>query len=1338
MKRTKKSQEEFKAHFEQVAPLVFLIPEHLLRWMIQAHQKLEGLFSDFHPHFYVLPEDQCARLLEKESPFYFKKLHLSSQSSRLLILLAQPSPKNFSEIGIEETFLRYWGVFFQALLYREGEKLRREGSLSRPAVRAFFQWCGSEFFGEIQSVLTAEQLILRKADSFEMLFSFTSYYFYLYCFAPKDLFIYFPSLTNPSEVEKKLSELGFHFIEYLEQSRPSYSGVPEIKELLAKQELYLQELQGIRIRNQAEEYLEYFLNHPLQRAPYRAEHPYYSLYFRPFAEEKIRIFFYQDHRSSALNFNKLLNATIYHPKTLDASALLSWDRILRKDFPLRYKPAGWLQSLQILLLGPFVIENLQKNEKRKKQTQKRLLSLEAIRKRLETPLESSWKKKWGKAFQKLLYYGTGLFVFVFLLERFVRAFELSSRVCQLLADGFRLRHFSRAYQRAQYNEQQETFVLQLLEFNEAICFFEEIGGRYPLKETQAIREHLEKKYQHQLATMVDKIFANLALPEEDQIELRKLIRYLAYSARYEPLARHLLIDLQRSYMEGNQSYFWANLGAYFFSLGRIPLRAPLKFYPALKRFRRFQRALEKLLRLPLDPQQYVRYLRMMENIASRFKAQLHEEILQSLKPIFKDVFSQQMSYPEQMAQIQIQEDIIEKIVQQHYLNFMELRDLLSTHDLKIRDWSHLKDFLGYDPLSLLDRRFRREFPGIYDGAEIYLKGLHLLSGLFFGTRWGRRIAKYLLFSGGFALSVAVLLDYSTPYVYLPVSSFFATAPLVLIWSLVLFFLWTSLGRSLIYKFWKVLRFFFSLLFWTLKFFFYGVPQFLWNFFDSWIPFGFRIRFLAPFFIASFFTVLYAWLAPDTSKEILGVLFGSISLLCYMLALPWIDFKRRLRFVTVDMGIEGLKFLFISFFKGTLKFCHSFLFLSECGMYHLEQYFRHQQGEWLGKTLLKRLFAFLWFWPRFTIRFYLRVFLEPQINPLKFPVVSVTYKVWLPLSLTFTPPLESALVRLQIPFALAKGIVQFHAFIFTGSFGFLFWELKQNWGLYRQNDSCVIRKLPILPQGETLAQLLHTGISLGKIPEIYQKLRKATHSRRYSAEHSIQIRLLERKLDLLKKRIQFFTEKHFLGGLLQHPVFSNRQEFLGVSEIRLWNGGLFVSIKVGPSKEALLLLHFEMKGELLVVACQLHPEAHEILSSAQKTMIDLALYLFYKRLGVALSEEHLSAYLMQRYKTYLETLEPSQKIRFSIQKDRLILEIPLPYSSGWSEISYRWEARKFRPTPADPVKTPFEMDHLLFWAEPFYEEKYAYWEIQEGIPYPVEFFSLMAPLNPSRIQSTVHI
>src|SRR5207302_5046218 len=81
------------------------------------------------------------------------------------------------------------------------------------------------------------------------------------------------------------------------------------------------------------------------------------------------------------------------------------------------------------------------------------------------------------------------------------------------------------------------------------------------------------------------------------------------------------------------------------------------------------------------------------------------------------------------------------------------------------------------------------------------------------------------------------------------------------------------------------------------------------------------------------------------------------------------------------------------------------------------------------------------------------------------------------------PLTPVLGRV-FAYALAYSTV----ILLPDAFGFLFWETKENWSLYRANRPAALRAVALGPHGETVRRLLDPGFHSGTLPKLYARLR----------------------------------------------------------------------------------------------------------------------------------------------------------------------------------------------------------------------------------------------------------
>ena len=142
-----------------------------------------------------------------------------------------------------------------------------------------------------------------------------------------------------------------------------------------------------------------------------------------------------------------------------------------------------------------------------------------------------------------------------------------------------------------------------------------------------------------------------------------------------------------------------------------------------------------------------------------------------------------------------------------------------------------------------------------------------------------------------------------------------------------------------------------------------------------------------------------------------------------------------------------------------------------------------------------ILGFIWFLVSYFVRLVVNVFIEPTVNPIKhFPVVTVSAKLLVPL----WPVLLGTPHSLGIFGQPFQFLGNWPAFLMAnlivhsipGAAGFLVWEFKENWRLYRANRPATLRPEVIGHHGETMLRLLKPGFHSGTLPKLFAKLRRA--------------------------------------------------------------------------------------------------------------------------------------------------------------------------------------------------------------------------------------------------------
>ncbi|MGL6094350.1 MAG: hypothetical protein ACRC7O_00930, partial [Fimbriiglobus sp.] len=161
---------------------------------------------------------------------------------------------------------------------------------------------------------------------------------------------------------------------------------------------------------------------------------------------------------------------------------------------------------------------------------------------------------------------------------------------------------------------------------------------------------------------------------------------------------------------------------------------------------------------------------------------------------------------------------------------------------------------------------------------------------------------------------------------------------------------------------------------------------------------------------------------------------------------------------------------------------------ERGLYAVDEWLRFREGQSEGSLVAKAVLAAVWFPIAYLVRFAFYLLLEPQINPVKhFPVVTVSHKLLLPLIPTLAPDMAHFA---GVGENEAAGLLTLFIGCIPGVFGFIAWELKENWRLYAANRPAGRPPVPLGHHGETMRGLLRPGFHSGTVPKRFRWLRAA--------------------------------------------------------------------------------------------------------------------------------------------------------------------------------------------------------------------------------------------------------
>lgn len=743
--------------------------------------------------------------------------------------------------------------------------------------------------------------------------------------------------------------------------------------------------------------------------------------------------------------------------------------------------------------------------------------------------------------------------------------------------------------------------------------------------------------------------------QEARAELRKLSVRLQAALDSEPAQAHawyeallpllprvsqwfwsresrLLYDLQKVCLNHERGIYRVDLAGWLLSFGRRPLKRLLVGQREVLTTKNLHAALRRLSAVQLGAVQRSRLSELLRAALQHAEVRLRQRFRQPVLNALLEVGLQPDSVPEQVALAKIVEELLDRVAEHGFLTMSDLRDAISRSNLKLPDLANLAEFWHGDRVLKADRKLAEMLEGVYRRGEVYLRWPQRLSSLAFGTRLGRMLVRYvgIPFGGAFMLfkfAAHVALEIQQWMGYELTESDHALANR---WVLIGTFCLGAFLLNVLYvegfrrgclellrHFWRVLCLVC-----------YEAPRWLWK-----RPLVQRLlrhpvaRLAGRYLLKPALFVVLTWAAfPELFKGLWSaiisglVVFTAVNLtqishlgrdleefVTDLVVRFWTHFRIRILGIIVEEVVD--------FFNRVLDALDRFF-------YTVDEWLRFRSGQSLLALLGKSLLGVPWFLATYVLRFCVNLLIEPQINPVKhFPVVTVSHKILLSMAPMLLPVFESSLGPL-IGKTWAQTLLGTLLFVTPGVFGYLVWELKENWRLYEANRPATLRPVRVGHHGETIVQLLRPGFHSGTLPKTFQRLRRAMRKCPKPSQTG-KVRKNRARLELVARAVHHFAERELVGLL---------------SVVRGWEGHIVTvdEVDVGTNRLRITLAAPEVSAEKLVVTladisgllaaevsqpgwlCRLPPPAADIFCAA--------LAGFYKMCGVELICEQLDAAL----------------------------------------------------------------------------------------------------------------
>ncbi|GAB5443294.1 MAG: hypothetical protein Fues2KO_36430 [Fuerstiella sp.] len=314
---------------------------------------------------------------------------------------------------------------------------------------------------------------------------------------------------------------------------------------------------------------------------------------------------------------------------------------------------------------------------------------------------------------------------------------------------------------------------------------------------------------------------------------------------------------------------------------------------------------------------------------------------------------------------------------------------------------------------------------------------------------------------------------------------------------------------------------------------------------------------------------------------------------------------------------------VALYEWTLDVFKWLLNTLERFIYAVDEWLRFHSGETWPTLVAKAFLGVIWSFVSFLIRIYVNLLIEPTLHPVKhFPVVTVAHKIFLPVIIVIEMNMRQTLTP-YLGIALAGPITWFNIVFLPGIFGFLVWELKENWRLYASNRMPTLQPVIIGSHGETGGRLLKPGFHSGTLPKLFGRLRRL-EQKEPSFHRFCERRALHERLEHTELDIRRFVERDLVRVLAYCPVWESYP--LKCEHIHAASNSFLIELscpEMGP--EPLHILFQEQSHWLVATVSR-----HGWLQQAQPEQVhsfETALRGFYCKAGVELVREQMERQLI---------------------------------------------------------------------------------------------------------------
>lgn len=733
-----------------------------------------------------------------------------------------------------------------------------------------------------------------------------------------------------------------------------------------------------------------------------------------------------------------------------------------------------------------------------------------------------------------------------------------------------------------------------------------------------------------LRHLADRAVVVAAIPEIDRDAWSELLlEMLPAAARgiWTPEFR-FLYDLQKACVDYEHGVSELDVIGWIKSFGKMPLKRARPNQREVLVSRHLRSAQNRLPTLRITSASRKRLKGMLADSVEQAEHRLRHEFRPRIERALDEVGLKPTNRAEAVARAKLVEDLLDRVVERGFVHMGDLRDVISSNNLKLRDIHDANELWSGDEALRADRALARELDGVYRPGEAYRRLPQWLSSAAFGTRYGRLLMRYAVIPFGGAYVILKFVQHmletiakwsdAEPAVHL------TDAPIVGLFGCFVIMLYSPAFRA---GCWEVARAV-GRLFVDLA----GFPRRVMQ-----MPFVRRIVDSRAYRLTRQFIF-----KPLVSTFVLGLILSTIRL--RVLDWPaWIALflfgnllvnsrvGRAADEWATDLAVRywhqvRMRILATSY-QAIVEFFHESLEALERVLYAVDEWLRFRTGESRAATIVKAVMGFFWYFVNYVVRFVVTLLVEPQINPIKhFPVVTVSHKIILPMAPIF---IEIFVDNLGFGVAQANAIVWSTIWLIPGVFGYLVWELKENWRLYDANRSPNLKPVVVGHHGESVVRLLRPAFHSGTIPKTFAKLRRADRKAFATAVWDGP-RKYHKRLDDIRERVEHFVSREVVG-LLDRSVYC-RDLKLRTVKVRMGTNHLQISLSGDGDFAEPLVVVLEEKSYWLTSRTTL-PGWFDRLSPEQVRTLQTALLGWQKMCGVELIYEQIEECFAPDVPTY---------------------------------------------------------------------------------------------------------